>query len=193
MESHDYISSLNEFVDLRLDLLQSGGKTHVHEFGFSVHLETTLDRFVNGEVKLEVLTGILWVGLEGREDLGLLAGAQGVSRDDGDLLLLVELLIKLSVFLSDGLDEGESLVLSQNLQELNSKWVEIGDTLQSIVEFGDFLDTDTSVLGEKLETLGVIIEALDIGHIFVDGEEGFLLGGGGEENGGISSLDGVLL
>ena len=123
----------------------------------------------------------------------MLAGAQWASRDDGDLLLLVELLIKLGVFLTNGLDEGESLVFGQNLEELNGKWVEIGDALQSLVELGDFLHTDSCVLGEKLETLRVVVEALDVGHILVDGVEGFLLGGGGEENGGISSLDGVLL
>jgi len=70
--------------------------------------------------------------------------------------------------------------------------MESGDTLEGSVELLDFFGTNTSVLGEEVESLRVVIECLNIGEVFINGIEGLLLRGSGEENTGISSLDGIL-
>ena len=70
--------------------------------------------------------------------------------------------------------------------------MESGDTLEGSVELLDFFGTNTSVLGEEVESLRVIIECLNIGEVFINGKEGLLLRCSGEENTGISSLDGIL-
>ena len=70
--------------------------------------------------------------------------------------------------------------------------MESGDTLEGSVELLDFFGANTSVLGEEVESLRVVIECLNIGEVFINGIEGLLLRGSGEENTGISSLDGIL-
>lgn len=57
----------------------------------------------------------------------------------------------------------------------------------------DLFRADTSVLSEELERLGVIIQSFDVGDVFVDGVESLSLRSTGEEDGSVSTLDGVLL
>jgi len=71
--------------------------------------------------------------------------------------------------------------------------VEISDTTESLVEEADLLNSNTSVLSEQLERFGVLIKTLDVSNIFIDGVKSLLLRSTGEENGGISALDGVFL
>ena len=105
-----------------------------------------------------------------------------LSRDDGNLLLFVKLLVKLLVSVSDISDESQSLVFGQNFKELDSQWVEIANAAESLVELMDFFVSNTSVLSEKLEGLRVLIKTSNILHIFIDGVEGLLLGSTSEEN-----------
>ena len=53
--------------------------------------------------------------------------------------------------------------------------------------------SNTGVLGELLERIRGAVKSLDVGDVLIDIVEALLLGGGTEENGGISSLNGVLL
>ena len=71
--------------------------------------------------------------------------------------------------------------------------MEISDTAESLVEEADLLNSNTSVLSEQLERFGVLIKALDVSNIFIDGVKSLLLRSTGEEDGGISALDGVFL
>ena len=64
--------SLNKLSDLRLKLLQSGLKTHVHELSLSVHLQTALDGWVDRELELEFFASVVWVGFQSSEHLVLL-------------------------------------------------------------------------------------------------------------------------
>ena len=71
--------------------------------------------------------------------------------------------------------------------------MEISDTTESLVEEADLLNSNTSVLSEQLERFGVLIKTLDVSNIFIDGVKSLLLRSTGEEDGGISALDGVFL
>lgn len=71
--------------------------------------------------------------------------------------------------------------------------MEISDTTESLVEEADLLNSNTSVLSEQLERFGVLIKTLDVSNIFIDGVKSLLLRSTGEENGGISALDGIFL
>jgi len=71
--------------------------------------------------------------------------------------------------------------------------VEVTKALETLVEKLNLSSTNTSVLGEVLERFGVIVERIDVADILIDGVEGLTLGSRGEEHGGISALDGVLL
>ena len=44
------IKSLNELGNLSLKLFNSGRKTHIHELCLGVHLEATLDCWIDGEI-----------------------------------------------------------------------------------------------------------------------------------------------
>jgi hypothetical protein len=184
--------SLDELGDLRAESGESSRQTHVHELGLSVHLEATLDGRVNSEVKQELLALVSRVGLEGSQHLSLLARVEGLSRDDGDLLLTVELLVQLLVSVRDGVDIVETLVLGKDLNELESDRVEVTDGLESLVEESDLLKTNTGVQGEVAEGLGVLVEALKVSDILEHGVEGALSGGSHEKDGSIATLDGVL-
>jgi hypothetical protein len=47
--------------------------------------------------------------------------------------------------------------------------MESGDTLEGSVELLDFFGTNTSVLGEEVESLRVVIECLNICEVFING------------------------
>lgn len=92
-------------MNLALQLVQSGSKTHVHELRLGVHLEAALNGWVKSELKFELLAFVVGVGLQGREDLVLLTLAQWLGRDDSNLLLLVEQGIEFLISVRDATDE----------------------------------------------------------------------------------------
>lgn len=119
--------------------------------------------------------------------------AQLIGRNDGDLLLLVELLVQLLVFAGDVLDVDQTLVLSQHGQEVHGAGVEWGDGFEGLVKFTDFFQADTAVFGELSEHLGVGVEFGKVHHVLVHVEESGLLGGSGEQNVGVATFDGVFI
>ena len=183
--------SLDKLGDLRAESGKSSRQTHVHELSLSVHLEAALDGVVNGEVKLELLALVLRVGLEGSQHLGLLARVESLSGNDSDLLLTVKLLVQLLVLVSDGADVRETLVLGEDLNESESGGVEVTDRLESLVELGDLLEANTGVHGEVLESIGVLVKALQVSDILKNGIKGAISGSSGEKDGGVAALDGV--
>ena len=66
--------SLAEFVNFSFDASNSAGKGHVHEFRLSVHLEASHDGLINFVLNSELFAGVLWVGLQGSDDLVPLIG-----------------------------------------------------------------------------------------------------------------------
>lgn len=184
--------SLDKLGDLRAESGKSSRQTHVHELSLSVHLEAALDGVVNGEVKLELLALVLRVGLEGSQHLGLLARVESLSGNDSDLLLTVKLLVILLVLVRDGADVRETLVLGEDLNEPESGGVEVTDRLESLVELGDLLEANTGVHGEKLESIGVLVKALQVSDILKNGIKGAIIGSSGEKDGGVAARDGVL-
>lgn len=184
--------SLDEFVDLALQLVQSGLKTHVHELRLSVHLQASLDARIDCELQLELFASIFWVGFQSSQHLTLLIRVQSLCRNDRDFLLLVKKSIEFRISISNMANEGEPFVLCKNLQELHSQRMESSNTLQSLVELNDLLCADTCILREQVESLGVIVQTFEVDEVFVDGIECFLLGGRRKKNAGISSLDSVL-
>ena len=160
--------SIDHLLDLLVEAIDTGGETHVHELRLGVHLETTKDGLVNLELENELFALVLGVSLETLEDLSLFILIKLVSGDDGDFLLLVELLIEFTVLLSDLLDEHEALVLSEDLDESQGHLVEVTRLLQAGVEQLDLLQAHTGVLGEVLEALGVGVKLAKVFHVFVD-------------------------
>ena len=106
---------------------------------------------------------------------------------------LVELLIEFAELLSDFLDVHESLVLSEDLDEADGDSVEVSGLLEACVEEADFLETDSGILGEHLEALGVSVELAEEFHVLENVVESGFLGGGGEEHSGVAAGDGVFL
>jgi len=86
------------------------------------------------------------------------------------------LLIKFHISIRDSTDVSESFVLSEHFQEFHSERVEVSKTVQSGIECCDFLGSDTSVLGEKLEGFRVVIESFDVDNILINGVERLLFG-----------------
>lgn len=109
-----------------------------------------------------------------------MAGREFFCRDDSDLLFLVELLVKLLIFTGDILNEYKSLVLSQNGQEVKGDGVEFSNFVENLVQLSDFLDADTTVLGELAEHSGVDVKLRKVHHVLVDVEQGITLGGSSE-------------
>jgi len=89
--------------------------------------------------------------LKGGKDLGFFRGGKFLGGDDSDLLFLVELLIKFNITGGNSSDVSKSLVFSEDLKELNSKWMEVSNLLKTLVECFNLRNTNTSVLGEQLE------------------------------------------
>lgn len=104
----------------------------------------------------------------------MVAGAEGFGRDDGDLLFTVQLFIQLGEAVSNIIDPAKTLVLGKNNEELSGGRVQLRDAVEGFVELGDFLETDTCVLGEKLEGLRVLVEGLQVDNVFVHCVESLL-------------------
>ena len=116
-------------------------------------MQSALDGWVDSEVKGELLSGVLGVGLQGSQDLSLLGGIQHISGDDGDLFFFVEQLVQLLVPGGNMIDVDQSLVLGQHLQELDGQLVEVSEASQSLVKGLDFSSSYTLVLSEESERL----------------------------------------
>lgn len=185
--------SINSLLDLLSKTINARSQTHVHELRLGVHLQSAEDGLFDLELDDELLALVLGVGLESCEHLLLLLSGEAVSRNDGDLLFLVELLVKLGVLLSDLLDEHQALVLGEDLNEADGNFVEVAGLTQTCVEGADLLATDTGILGEHLETFAVSVDLSKEFHVFEDVVKGTVLGGGGEKDGCVAAWNGVLL
>ena len=185
--------SVAELGDLGIDAAESAGERHVHEFGLGVHLQTAHDGLVDLVVNRKLLAFVLGVGLEGSNHLGLLVAREGLSRDDRDLFLLVFGLVQLDVLVSNLADEVQALVVGKNGQEVERGVAEGGSLLEGHVQLSNFFAANATVLGEEAEGLTVLVDFLQVAHIFVHGVKGILLGSGREKNAGVATLDGVLL
>jgi len=185
--------SVNESSDLHSQFIKSRGQGHVHELSLCVHLKTSLDSGVNSVLQLEVFTSIVGVCLQSRKDLSLFTAGERLSGDDGDLLLLVELLVQLDVAGCNSTDVSESLVLSQHFKELNGQRMELAEGVEGLVEQLDLSGSDTCVLSEELERFRVVVQGLNVANVFVNCVQGLVFRSRREEHGGVSSLNGVLL
>jgi hypothetical protein len=143
--------SLDHLCNLRFDFLKSGSKGHVHELSFGVHLKSSFNGLVNGELKGEFFSCVQWVGFECVKNLVLLSAGESIGRDDGDLLLLVQSFVELDVSVGDASDISKSLIFSQDFQELDGQWMESSNALESSVELSHLSLTNSCVLGELLE------------------------------------------
>jgi len=185
--------SLGKLGNFLVDSLDAGVERHVHEFGFSVHLEAAEDVGIHLVLNGEFFAFVLGVLLEGEENLVSLSVVQLIGRDNSDLLFLVELRVQFLVLLSNLLNENKSLVLSEHCQEVHSEVGEGGGLQKSVVQKFDFLSADTLVLGEHTEVLAVGVQLAKVNHILKHVVKGSLLGGGNEKNAGVSAFDGVFL
>ena len=156
-------------------------------------MESAHDGGVNRIFNSERFAFVLRVGLERSHHLLLLDFGELRSRDNGDLLLLVEFTVQLNVPLRDLANEYETFVLGQHGQEVHRDGVELSSLLEDAVEVLDFLFADTTVLGEEFEVFGVLVELTEVNHVFVDVEESGVVGSGGEKNTGIATFNSVLL
>ena len=185
--------SVDHLLDFLLETVNARHETHVHELRLGVHLQAAENRLLDLELDDELLALVLGVRLQGSENLLLLVSGEAVGGDDGDLLLLVELLVELGVLLGDLLDEHEALVLGEDLDEAGGHVVEVAGLAQARIEGADLLAADAGVLRELLEALAVRVELADELHVLEHVVERALLGGGREENGRVAAWDRVLL
>lgn len=121
-------------------------------------MKATHDGFVDFVYNSELLSFIRWVSLESREDFTSLIGSEFGCCDDGNLLFLVDLRVELGILLGDFVDEDETLVFSKNLDELHGRCAEWSSLLEASDKFGDFVFTDTTILGEHAEAFAVLVE-----------------------------------
>ena len=91
-----------------------------------------------------------------------------MSRDDCDLLLSVELLIKFEIFSRDLPDVHETLALAANFDESVGHIVEIAEFSQCIIELSNLFLADASVSREEFESFTVLVQFEDIRHVLVD-------------------------
>jgi hypothetical protein len=156
-------------------------------------LETTFDGGIEGEIKDELFTSVSWVSLESSKDLSFLTAWKIFSRDNCNLLFLVQSFVELNIFISNNTNLTKSLVVGQDLQEFDSQRVEISEFLKSNVHLAHLSFTNTSVLCELLERFTVFEKSLDVNDIFVNIEKGSLGRGSSEKNFSISSGNGIIL
>ena len=185
--------SIDNLSNLLSKTINTGLQAHVHKLGFGVHLQSSEDGLIDLELKHELFALVLGVSLEGAKNLLLLSGGETVGGNDGDLLLLVELLVKLGVLLGDLLDVHEALVLGEDLDEADGDLVEVASLLKANVEGADLLNTDTGVQSEHLEALRVLVKLAQEFHVFVHIVEGAVLRCSCKENCCVSAWDGVFL
>jgi len=141
----------------------------------------------------ECFASVGGVGLESLKHLAFLGGGEGSSRDDSDLLLLVEGSVVPLVLLGDFLDEVKTLVFGKNFHESHSLGAERSSFKESSVESLDFSLTDTLVIGEHSEVFRVLVEVTDVRHVFVDSKELLVHRCGGEQDRGVPSFDSLFL
>jgi hypothetical protein len=113
-------------------------------------------------------------------------------RNNSDFFFSVELGVELLVSLGDFLDVHKLFVFLEHLNESNSDWLNSSDLNESVSELSNLSRSNTSVLSEELERLGVLVQKLNISHVFVNFEKSVLSGGAAEKNTSISSFNGVL-
>jgi hypothetical protein len=123
----------------------------------------------------------------------LLTAGKSLGRDDDDLLLLVQSLVKLDVSISNSFDISKSLIFSKDFQELDGQWVESSNGLECSIELSHLSLADSCVLGELLECIRCFVECLNVNNILIDCVKSFLLGGSSEKDSGISSLNSVII
>ena len=70
--------------------------------------------------------------------------------------------------------------------------MECCNTLKSFVELSDFFGSNTSILGEQVKGLWIIIESFKVHQILINGIESLLLRSWSEKNTSISSFNSVL-
>lgn len=122
-----------------------------------------------------------------------MVGVELGGRDDGDLLLLVELLVELGVLVGDVVEAVETLVLVQHLDESLGGSADTSNFLEDLVELSNLLRSDALVLSEESEHVAVLVDLLEVVHILVDVVEVAVHGGSGEEYAGVTALNGVFL
>lgn len=66
--------SIDSLSNLLGKMINTALQAHVHELGFSVHLQSSEDGLIDLELKHELFALVLGVSLEGTEDLLLLSG-----------------------------------------------------------------------------------------------------------------------
>ena len=164
-------------------------KTHVHELRLGVHLESSEDSAVDLELQYELHAFVSGVFLQRCEHIALLRLVQVLSRDNSDLLLIVEQLVQFKIFLRNVIDVHESLTVAADLDEFVRHVVEVSDRAERIVEGIYFPVADSRVSGEELEIFAVFIERDKVSHVLVNFEKRVLQRGGGEEHGGEPALD----
>ena len=139
-----------------------------------------------------MLALVLRVSLECFQDLLLLARVKRLSRDDRNLFLTIQLLVELLVLVGNTIDEDKALVLSQDLEELVGRRVEISNRLESLIELSDFFRTHSSVLSKIAEGLRVLVKRLQVDNVLVYGVKSALGRSGGKKNGSVATLHRVL-
>lgn len=182
-------SSVAHLRDLALEGTDAGGEGHVHELTLGVHLEASDDGGVDLVLDGECLAGVGGVSLEGFKHLAFLGTAEGLGRDNGDLLLLVEGSVVSSVLVGDFLDEVKTLVFDKDFHESEGSGVEGGSLKEGSVKLFDFMLSNTLVIGEHSEVFRVLMEVSNVRHVLVDGVEGFSLRSSSEEDGSVSTLN----
>ena len=185
--------SVSKLADLAADAVVSARKRHVHELGLRVHLKAAHDRLVDLVVDSELLAFVLGVSLQGRYNLRLLVCGKFSGGDDGDLLLLVELLVQLGVLLGDVVDLVQTLVLGQDGQETHGGFAEGSRLLERGVKLGDLFAADATILGEQTELLAVSVDLLHEAQVLVHVVQIAVLRSCGEKHARVAALNGVLL
>ena len=67
-------------------------------------------------------------------------------------------MVELGVLCSDLLDKVETLVLSEDSEEMKSSAAKWSCFLESLVEHGDFFGANAAILGEETELLAVLVD-----------------------------------
>lgn len=170
-------------------MAHAGSEGHVHELTLGVHLEASDDGGVYLVLDGECLSSVGGVSLESSEHLAFLGTGESLSRDNSDLLLLVEGSVVSSVLKSNLFDEVKTLVFGEYFHESQSSGVERSSFEEGSVELLDFGRTDTLVIGEHSEVFRGGVEFSNVGHVLVDRVEGFVLRGSREQNVSVSTLN----
>ena len=151
-----------ESLNIMSESCNSWCQRHVHEFRLCVHLKSSLDCFINFVVDCELFSLVLRISLEGCKYFRFLRVSEFLSWNDCNLLFLVEFLIKLTVSIGNLTNVYKSLILCQNLKELESDFTEWSCLSKGIIKLSNFLGTNSLILCEKTELFAVDVEFLKI-------------------------------